>query len=227
MHARLQSCFLCAALLTIKDLAKVRHLTFQASSRWHDIGLALGLQEPALEIIRHDFQTADECHKKMLSEWLKMITPAPTLETLIAALKQPYVGFPHLVQDVQEEFGLSASPSDNSASGAGEDCLAITCNFMHPHCVYVLVAGTVKTTTHVLSAEEVEGEYQFWWLIVFSPILKQHTNYVYLRVTIFASTVIWLIFAVKFFCGSVKKRNLKYFLPRIIRNHFFFAAWNC
>ena len=131
MHARLQSCFLCAALLTIKDLAKVRRLTFQASSRWRDIGLELGLHQQTLDRIKHDFQSADDCYIEVLSEWLKLINPAPTLETLIATLEQPYVGCADLVQDVQGAFGLTATPSDSSAaqcsSEAGEDCMGY-CN---------------------------------------------------------------------------------------------------
>ena len=124
-QSRLQSSFLCAVLLTIKDLAKVRRLTFPASSKWRDIGLDLGLQPEALDRIRHDFQSADDCHREMLTVWLRAITPAPTVEILIATLKQPYVNFAHLVQDVQEGFEMTSTPSDNStahcSSGAGED----------------------------------------------------------------------------------------------------------
>ena len=122
MHAGLLSCFLCVAVLTIKDLAKVRQLTFQASSKWRDIGLDLGLESGTLDKIKHDFQSADDCYREMLSVWLKKITPAPSVETLIATLKQPYVGYAYLVQDVQKAFEVAGAPSINSAaSGVGED----------------------------------------------------------------------------------------------------------
>ena len=168
MHARLQSCFLCAAFLTIKDLAKVRRLTFQASSMWRDIGLELGLQPDALDRIELNYQRVEVCYREMLSEWLRMVNPAPTLETLITTLKQPYVKCAHLVQSVQAEFGLVATPSDTQGSSvAGEDWSG-TC--ITSCCLYVLVAGTSATniTTPELSAEELEGEYNYsllliWW----------------------------------------------------------------
>ena len=125
IHARLQSCFLCAAILTINDLAKVRRSTFQACSKWLDIGIELGLQQHDLDRIKHDFQSADDCYREMLSVWLRMITPAPTLESLITTLSQPYVNYAYLVPNVQKAFKMNDMPSDNSttdcSSGAGED----------------------------------------------------------------------------------------------------------
>ena len=43
----------------------------------------------------------NDCFRAMLTTWLKMVQPKPTLATLAEALQSPTVGFRHLAEQIQ------------------------------------------------------------------------------------------------------------------------------
>ena len=67
-----------AVTLTTNDLAKIRHLTFDACDKWYSFGLELGLSPTTLHIVQQNFQTVEDRFTDMLERWLRMTNPLPT-----------------------------------------------------------------------------------------------------------------------------------------------------
>jgi hypothetical protein len=57
------------------------------ASKWHNIGVLLGLPPGKLDAIQQDYRSSDDSLREMLKEWLKMIDPPPSWEQLVDALK--------------------------------------------------------------------------------------------------------------------------------------------
>ena len=51
--------------------------------RWATIGALLGISEDVIGKIKTDEEVADDRLRKMLSEWLKLLDPLPTWESLV------------------------------------------------------------------------------------------------------------------------------------------------
>ena len=86
--------------LSIGHLSFVREITFQARSKWYDIGLNLGLPVGTLDVIAQKNGDATDHHLDMLKHWLKGTGSEPTGEALVEALKSPSVGEPQLALEV-------------------------------------------------------------------------------------------------------------------------------
>ena len=84
--------------LTIQDLRKVRGATWDARTEWYDIGLELGIHPAKLEEIKKDYSLTKDQFREMLTTWLKMVNPKPTLAALAEALRSPSVGHGHLAE---------------------------------------------------------------------------------------------------------------------------------
>ena len=83
--------------LSIKDLCKVQRSTWEARSKWYNIGLELSIDPGTLDAIKENSDNIDDQFRSMLTTWLKMVEPIPTFTALAEALQSPTVGFGHLV----------------------------------------------------------------------------------------------------------------------------------
>ena len=101
--------------LTIKDLGSVRMDTFEARSKWYDVGLDLGIPVDELDQIQdeHHGKTMD-CHRAMLKCWLKA-GENTTWAALIEVLRSDVVEENSLAQKLEEKL----DPSLNKPEGGG------------------------------------------------------------------------------------------------------------
>ena len=68
--------------------------------KWYNIGLELDIDPGTLDTIKTDNDNSDDRFRAMLTTWLKMVQPKPTLAALADALQSPTVGFGHLAEQV-------------------------------------------------------------------------------------------------------------------------------
>jgi hypothetical protein len=82
------------------NLSKLLNLLTSASTKWFDLGLQLNIDYTTLTDIRQEsrHETRD-CFRGILATWLGM-TPNPSWEDLLAALKAPSVGHMALAEDL-------------------------------------------------------------------------------------------------------------------------------
>ena len=88
--------------LTVDDLKEVRSSLWEARAKWMDIGIELDMKVSSLEAIKHDHDDVDSCIRVMLTNWLKQMTPPPTWEALVDALKKPTVGCAQLAGTIEK-----------------------------------------------------------------------------------------------------------------------------
>ena len=87
--------------LSIKDLGKVQRAAWESRAQWYNIGLELEIDLETLDVIEGNNKDINSCFRAMLTTWLKMVQPKPTLGALAKALQSPTVGFGHLAEQVQ------------------------------------------------------------------------------------------------------------------------------
>ena len=86
--------------LGIRDLSNIQSEFWVARNKWMNIGLALKLEKSDLEAIQiRCRENADRCCREMLDKWLR--SDRPLMADLIAALRQPTVGFEQLAEDLE------------------------------------------------------------------------------------------------------------------------------
>ena len=85
----------------MKDLGKVQRAAWDARAKWYNIGLELEIDPGTLDTIKNDNNNSDDQFRAMLTTWLKMVQPKPTLAALAEALQSPTVGFEHLAEQIQ------------------------------------------------------------------------------------------------------------------------------
>ena len=86
--------------LTITDLYDVQEAAWDSRDEWYNIGLALKIDPGTLDVIKKDNAKTNDCFREMLTIWLKMVNPKPTLATLAKALRSRAVGFGDLAEQV-------------------------------------------------------------------------------------------------------------------------------
>ena len=84
--------------LNIKDLRKVQRATWEARTKWYNIGLELDIDPETLNTIKGNNDNIDDRFRAMLTAWLKMVDPKPTWEALAEALQSPTIGYEHLAE---------------------------------------------------------------------------------------------------------------------------------
>ena len=100
--------------VTLRDLASVRRETFEASSKWYDVGLELGVPVDELDRIQCDHGLeSNVCHREMLKCWLKE-SDSTSWTTLIEALRSVVVGENSLAQKLEDKHCPSAIKSEHS-----------------------------------------------------------------------------------------------------------------
>ena len=89
-------------VLSIKDLQKVQRAAWEARAKWYNIGLELKIDPGTLDVINRKFNSdnIDDRFRDMLSIWLNMVQPQPTLSLLAEALQSPTVGYAHLAEQI-------------------------------------------------------------------------------------------------------------------------------
>ena len=92
--------FAYADVLTITDLRKVQRAAWDSREEWYNIGLELSIDPGTLDVIKKDNAKTNDCFREMLTIWLKMVQPKPTLAALAEALQSPTVGFERLAEQV-------------------------------------------------------------------------------------------------------------------------------
>ena len=94
--------FLSLDQLTIKDLKYVKKAVWGARTKWMDIGLELDIIKTDLDAINAEYRgEIEKCFMEMLSLWLKQIDPPPTWLAMVAALKDPIIGFGDIAEQVE------------------------------------------------------------------------------------------------------------------------------
>ena len=121
MYTSVHACLLHFALyssdhLRSQDLNVILSECWEAKNKWMNIGLALTLENSDLETIRDSCrENAEDCFREMLSRWLR--SDRPTLANLIAALREPTVGYQQLAAKLEREgIGNHSSAADSSLS---------------------------------------------------------------------------------------------------------------
>ena len=85
----------------MKDLRKVQRAAWDARAKWYNIGLELEIDPGTLDAIKANNEDVEDRFRAMLTTWLKMVQPKPTLAALAEALQSPTVGFGHLAERIQ------------------------------------------------------------------------------------------------------------------------------
>ena len=108
----------CTVDLVPDNLPKLLNLLVDASPEWMDLGLQLGVDQTTLRVIERDHRDMTKrCFMEMLSEWLKMIDPLPSWETLLAALESPSVKRKDLASMVMNELGIPVETENAQGKG--------------------------------------------------------------------------------------------------------------
>ena len=96
------TCFLCTHVgsVDINDLRKIQRVAWESRAQWYNIGLELDIDPGTLDVIEGNNKDINNCFRAMLTSWLKMIRPKPTLAALAEALQSPTVGFGHLAEQI-------------------------------------------------------------------------------------------------------------------------------
>ena len=87
--------------IDISDLRKIQRVAWDARAKWYNIGLELDIAPGTLDVIQGNNRDINDCFRAMLTTWLKMVQPKPTLAALAEALQSPTVGFGHLAEQIQ------------------------------------------------------------------------------------------------------------------------------
>ena len=90
--------FFITGALDTDDLRRVKNMTWDARSRWYDVGLELGMLADTLDAIRMDHRDyCGPCYTNMLKVWFRN-DPNPTWSSLAEALRSPAVGLDDLAE---------------------------------------------------------------------------------------------------------------------------------
>ncbi len=96
--------FTAGAYLSVNDLRVVHKALYRVRQKWHPIGLELDLELADLSNIKDQYanEGIDRCLMEMLVVWLKRLTPRPTWQSLVAALKEVTVDEKGVAADIEQ-----------------------------------------------------------------------------------------------------------------------------
>ena len=100
LHSYTLSFLIHADGLNTSDLRKVQRAAWEARAKWYNIGLELDIDQATLDVIEGNNKNIDDSFRAMLTAWLKMVQPKPTLAALAEALQSPTVGYGHLAEQI-------------------------------------------------------------------------------------------------------------------------------
>ncbi len=98
--------FTAGAYLSVNDLRVVYKALYRVRVKWRAIGRELGLDLYVLFNIKGQYAIKgnDRCLEEMLVVWLKRLTPRPTWQSLVAALKDETVGEEEVAADIEQSL---------------------------------------------------------------------------------------------------------------------------
>ena len=88
-----------AGSVSISDLCKVQRCTWEARTKWYNIGLELNIHPETLSVIESDNGKVNDRFTAMLITWLRT---KPTLSALADALRSPTVGYDDVADQVHQ-----------------------------------------------------------------------------------------------------------------------------
>ena len=97
--------------LTLQDLKEVENISWNARTKWREIGIQLKIDYETLNVIECDCDNVDSRFDKMLSTWLIQINPEPTWTRLSSALKSKPVDREDIAQNIERENLINESIS--------------------------------------------------------------------------------------------------------------------
>ena len=74
------------------ELREVLKELLPLAPKWATIGALLGISEDIIDKIKANEEAVDDRLRKMLSEWLKLLDPLPTWESLVSAVEVIHQG---------------------------------------------------------------------------------------------------------------------------------------
>ena len=92
--------FIDTGALGASNLRSVRRATWDARSKWYDVGLELGIDPGTLDSIKSNNDSNESRFTAVLLSWLRAVNPRPTLAALAEALRSPTVGYGHLAEQI-------------------------------------------------------------------------------------------------------------------------------
>ena len=96
---------ICTDTITLSDLQYVYERLVGVSSKWNDLGGALGLDYDTLSTIRTDFSNAQDCLREMLAKRLQLGNPL-TWRELCKGLRNPTVRRDDVATKIENELGV-------------------------------------------------------------------------------------------------------------------------
>ena len=78
--------------LNMDNLREILECLWSARSWWHNVGIALKIDAPTLEVIRQDHDRTDDCFREVIERWLRDGKSKPCWKVLADALSSPLVG---------------------------------------------------------------------------------------------------------------------------------------
>ncbi len=92
------------ALSLDEHLLLVLNETYEARTKWYNIGLGLKVSVDTLDSIRGSWDDDGERLREMFKPWLKGLNPVPTWTSLTAVLRSPSVGEDRLAEKLEGNF---------------------------------------------------------------------------------------------------------------------------
>ena len=90
-------------ILSVNELGLVQEESFNARTKWYDLGLMLKVPVNSLDSIRSQFEDKSEQLREMLKSWLKS-THKPSWVCLVNALRCQAVGEMKLAEALEEKY---------------------------------------------------------------------------------------------------------------------------
>ena len=103
------------SITTEDDLFDVYKAVLDVAAVWRDIGLALRMRKPELDVIRESHpQSPKDCLNAMLSGWLQGRNGPPTLGALCEAVAEPAGGNNRaLAEEIARNHGVTLKPCED------------------------------------------------------------------------------------------------------------------
>ena len=92
-------------LLTEDDLPTLLDVLYDVAHKWERIATYLKLSQGAIAIIKSkEVAEPEDKLLEVMKRWLSRTSPAPTVETLINALRRPFVGEEKIALELEGKF---------------------------------------------------------------------------------------------------------------------------
>ena len=87
-------------MLSSGELPTVQNLTWEARSKWYNVGLCLGISVDTLDAVKTNHrEDCDKCYTEVLKIWLRNDS-SPTWRALADALRGPSVKMNHIAEQL-------------------------------------------------------------------------------------------------------------------------------